>query len=316
MGKRKRRSKEQCDGLLVLNKPSGPTSASCLNDIKHQFKQFKIGHAGTLDPLAEGVLLVMLGQCTKLATYLTNREKTYYGELKLGVATDTYDSQGQIVDKRSVTVSKKEIRNDIISWKDLTEQDVPAYSAAKHKGKPLYSLARAGVDVPQKIKGITVFDSKPLDIADTTASFRVRCSAGTYIRSLVHSLGMRLGCGAILTRLVREESSPFRLKDAVKLQDVLDDPQGFPARVIPMADALPHWPRPRLTEPLAKLVMNGTWLPATGQEGSLLSGSIGDRALFESPEGKALALVEVKEKDGKPAWSILRGLWDVPDSGL
>ncbi|MBU1247529.1 MAG: tRNA pseudouridine(55) synthase, partial [Proteobacteria bacterium] len=137
---------------------------------------------------------------------------------------------------------------------------------------------------------------------------------GTYIRSLVHSLGMRLGCGAILTRLVREESSPFRLEDAVRLEDVLNDPEGFARRVIPMADALPHWPRHRLTEPLAALVRNGAWLPAAVQ-GELLAGSIGECALFEGPDGTPVALVEVKEKDGKPAWSILRGLWDTPVGG-
>jgi tRNA pseudouridine55 synthase len=315
MGRKRKRSKEQLDGLLVLRKPKGPTSADCLADIKHQLKQFKIGHAGTLDPMAEGVLLVLLGQGTKLATYLTGRTKTYYGELKLGERTDTYDAEGEVLERRPVECTPDELRDAIFSWKDLTEQDVPAYSAAKHKGKPLYSLARAGEDVPLKVKDITVFESEPLDVAETTASFRVRCSAGTYIRSLVHSLGMRLGCGAVLTKLVREESSPFRIEDSVGLDDVLADPQGFPARVIPMADALPHWPRIRLTEPLAELVRNGAWLPTGGESGSVLAGSVGRRALFEDRDGKALALVEVAERDGKPAWSILRGLWESPSGG-
>lgn len=312
MGRKRKRSAQQRDGLLVLHKPKGPTSAGCLADIKHQLGQFKIGHAGTLDPMAEGVLLVLLGHGTKLATYLTGRDKTYYGELKLGVSTDTYDAEGAVVEEKPVNVSENEVRDGILSWKDLTEQDVPAYSAAKHNGKPLYSLARAGEDVPLKRKAITVFESEPLDIAEDTASFRVRCSAGTYIRSLVHSLGTRLGCGAVLTRLVREESSPFRLENAAKLDDVLSNPEGFAQRVIPMADALPHWPRLRLNQVLAELVMNGAWLPATGSGDIDLTGSTGDRALFEGPEGKALALVEVKEQGGKPAWSILRGLWDSP----
>ncbi|WFS63781.1 tRNA pseudouridine(55) synthase TruB [Pseudodesulfovibrio thermohalotolerans] len=311
MGRRsKKRSPFQLDGLLILNKPSGPTSTDCLNDIKHRLKQFKIGHGGTLDPMAEGVLLVLLGQATKLAPYLSGGTKTYSGTFRLGITTDTLDIQGEILKESPVEATSADVEREILYWKELTEQEVPAYSAAKHEGKPLYALAREGLETPVKMKPIVISHVEALDVNPPEAAFRVSCSAGTYIRSLVHSLGTRMGCGAALTSLVREASEPFRLDQAFDLEDVLEHPELFPERVIPLADTLPHWPRYRLTEPLAGLVMNGSWLPVTDQPGTMLAGVLGDRAMLLGPDGSPLALVEAKLQDDKPRWAILRGLWN------
>ncbi|BCS86798.1 tRNA pseudouridine(55) synthase TruB [Pseudodesulfovibrio sediminis] len=311
MGRRKKkRSPEQRDGLLILNKPSGPTSAACLNDIKHQLKQFKIGHGGTLDPMAEGVLLVLLGHGTKLAPYLSGGTKTYRGTFRLGITTDTLDIQGEVVKESDVSASAEDVKRAILYWKELTEQEVPAYSAAKHEGKPLYALAREGKETPVKIKPIVISHVEVLDVQMPEAAFRVSCSAGTYIRSLVHSLGTRIGCGATLTSLVRESSEPFGLDQALDLMDVLENPESFPERVIPLADTLPHWPRFTLTEPLSGLVKNGAWLPVVDQPGELLAGELGDQAMLLDPEGTPLALVEAKLQNGTPKWAILRGLWN------
>jgi tRNA pseudouridine55 synthase len=311
MGRRRnKRSAEQLDGLLILNKPSGPTSAACLNDIKHRLKQYKIGHGGTLDPMAQGVLLVLLGHATKLAPYLTGGTKTYSGTFRLGITTDTLDIQGEVVKESEVAATPGDVEREILYWKELTEQEVPAYSAAKYKGKPLYALAREGLETPVKTKPIVISHVEALDVNLPEAAFRVSCSAGTYIRSLVHSLGTRMGCGAALTSLVREASEPFRLEQAFDLEDVLENPELFPERVIPLKDTLPHWPRFRLTEPLAGLVMNGSWLPVADQPGTLLAGEIGDQAMLLGPDDAPLALVEAKLQDGKPRWAILRGLWN------
>jgi tRNA pseudouridine55 synthase len=307
--RKKKRSAEQRDGVLVLNKPSGPTSAACLNDIKHQLKQYKIGHAGTLDPLATGVLLVMLGHATKLAPYLTDGVKTYTGTFRLGMTTDTFDIQGEVVKSCEVSASREDVERDILYWKELTEQDVPAYSAAKHEGKPLYALARAGEEVPVKTKPIVISHVEVLDVNMPEASFRVSCSAGTYIRSLVHSLGTRMECGAVLTSLNRERSEPFGLDQAHDLADVLNHPESFPDRVIPLADTLPHWPRFRLTDTLTGLVKNGARLPVNDEPGEPLAGTPGDRAMLLDPDGTPLALVEAMVEDNKPKWAILRGLW-------
>lgn len=308
MGRKPKRSKEQLDGVLVLYKPSGPTSTDCLNAIKRTFRQFKIGHAGTLDPLAEGVLPVLLGKATKTASHITGEDKTYSGTFRLGMTTDTYDIQGKILSESPISADENTVRNEISYWKELTEQEVPAYSAAKHKGKALYELARAGEEIPVKTKPITIIESEPLEVCLPDADFRVRCSAGTYIRSLVHSLGTRLECGAVLTRLLRESSGPFGLEQSHHLEDLLDgDLESFAKCVIPMHESLPHWPTYTLSEALTGLVKNGTRLPVSA-EGEL-AGKEGDRALFLSPEGDALALVQAVEQNGKLLWGILRGLW-------
>ncbi|MEF2230003.1 MAG: tRNA pseudouridine(55) synthase TruB [Pseudodesulfovibrio sp.] len=310
MGRKKKRSAEQLDGVLVLDKPSGPTSAACLNDIKRELRQSKIGHAGTLDPMARGVLLVMLGQATKLAQYLTDNVKTYTGTFRLGITTDTLDIEGKILAEAEVPHSPGDVEREILHWKELTEQEVPAYSAAKHEGKPLYALARAGEAVPAKTKPIVISHVEVLDVDMPNASFRVSCSAGTYIRSLVHSLGKRMGCGATLTSLNRERSEPFGLDKAHGLADVLKEPGSLADKVIPLRDTLPHWPRFALTDALTGLVKNGAWLPVNDEPGTLLAGDLGDRAMLLDAAGEPLALVETRVQDGKPKWAILRGLWE------
>jgi tRNA pseudouridine55 synthase len=310
MGRRRKRSEAQLDGLLVLNKPSGPTSAGCLNSIKHTLGQGKIGHAGTLDPLAQGVLLVLLGQGTKVASYLTSGAKVYSGKMRLGVTTDTFDMEGTVVEEKPIdNISQEDVRAAILGWKDLTEQEVPAYSAAKHEGKPLYELARKGEAVPVKEKRIEVYEVEPLEIELPYARFRVRCLAGTYIRSLVHSLGIRLGCGAALAQLTREACEPYGLDAAFSLDEVLGEPERFAERVIPLAKALPHWRTIVLSPTLAALVKNGAWLPVGGPSGEELAGQPGEHVMLVEESGEPVALAEATPKDGALRWMILRGLW-------
>ena len=310
MGRRRKRSESQLDGLLVLYKPSGPTSAGCLNSIKHGLGQTKIGHAGTLDPLAEGVLLVLLGRGTKLAGHLTSGNKVYSGQMRLGVTTDTFDMEGTVVAEAPLdNISQEDVRKAILSWKDLTEQEVPAYSAAKHEGKPLYELARKGEAVPVKEKRIELFEVEPLDIELPTARFRVRCLAGTYIRSLVHSLGIRLGCGASLSQLTREACEPYGLADAHSLDAVLGEPERFAERVIPLGKMLPHWRTIALSPTLAALVKNGAWLPVGGVSGQELLGFAGEQVMLAEEGGEPVALAQATPKDGMLRWMILRGLW-------
>ncbi|WP_432737755.1 tRNA pseudouridine(55) synthase TruB [Maridesulfovibrio sp. FT414] len=310
MGRKPKISPLQKHGVLVLNKPSGPTSADCLNSIKRELKQYKIGHAGTLDPLAEGVLLVMLGNATKLGPYLTGHDKVYSGSLTIGRTTDTYDIQGTETSTGDISgITEKMVEDEILAWNDLTSQEVPAYSAAKHNGKPLYELARNGEETPIKIKSIEIFDAEPLEVTLPMARFRVGCSAGTYIRSLVHSLGSRLGCGAVMESLRREESRPYRLSEAHDLDDVLADPDGFEARVIPLADALPHWHRFTVTGTMAASIRNGARIPVEDVCTDGLKIFEGERAMFLDHEGTALALMETKQIDGRLHWVILRGLW-------
>jgi tRNA pseudouridine55 synthase len=292
--------------VLVLNKPTGPTSTRCLTAIK-RLGQKKIGHAGTLDPLAAGVLVVLLGEATKIAPYVMEGEKTYLGELLLGQTTDTYDSQGTVTAQAPYDhVSPEELAAAITSWTELTSQEVPPYSAAKHQGRPLYELARKGLAAPVKVKNISVFDARAELVDPPSATFRVRVSAGVYIRSLVHSLGTRLGCGAIMTALTREESRPFALTQAHSLDAILADPQSLPGRIIPLEKALPHWPTVTLGRQAADDVRRGIRVPVAGDCPD------GSNALLVDEARLPLALARAETMDGRLRWAILRGLFGDP----
>jgi len=305
MGRRPRPDPRQQDGLVVLDKPSGITSAGCLERMKRVLGQTRIGHAGTLDPLATGVLLVLLGEGTKLAPCLTGGEKTYSGQLRLGLTTDTYDIEGRVTAEAPVAgIEPERVAEEIRRWTLLTEQVVPPFSAAKHQGRPLYALARAGEEVPAKTKAVEIFSAEVLEMDLPLARFRVRVGSGTYVRSLVHSLGMRIGRGAVLTELRRERSRPYGLEEAHGLEELLADPAGFPARVIPLAQALPHWSRGTLDARQADLVRNGAALAA--DEVSL--DKPGDEAMLLGPGNEPLALARLGADGERKRWVILRGL--------
>lgn len=301
-------------GVLILNKPSGPTSTHCLETIKRKLGQKKIGHAGTLDPLACGVLLVLLGQATKIASYLTQGRKVYQGLLRLGMETDSYDVLGKVVAIRdSSPVTPAMVQEAVTGWLDFREQDVPPYSAAKYKGRPLYALSRSGQEVPTKKKSVVVYLAEVISMDLPLVRFRVECSVGTYVRSLVHSLGIRLQCGAVLEELIRESSHPFTLDQAHDLQSVLGEPENFRKKVIPLTEALPHFPRFSLPEDLVRKVRQGIRLPGDlpGQQGPAAP-QPGTRALFLDSREQPLALVELSEEDGRLQWIVLRGLFSEP----
>ncbi len=300
----------QLDGVLVLNKPSGPSSNQCLNKLKRATGQKKIGHAGTLDPLAQGVLLVLFGQATKLSNYLM-AQKTYRGVLRLGETTDTWDSQGRVLEERPWRdISPDALKSAVLDWKNLQEQEVPPYSAAKHEGQPLYKLSRQGRETPVKIKRIEIFSVELISMDMPHATFRVTCSSGTYIRSLAHSLGMRLGCGAVLTELTREYSHPFTLDEAVTLEEAAQSPERLAQLLAPLDKALPHWPRVLLGEAEEAAVHNG--MPLAVAESNAADGPFieGRQALLLSVAGAPLALAECRLKDQRLVWTVLRGLWN------
>ena len=297
----------QQHGLLILNKPQGPTSYGCLDQIKRHLGQRKIGHAGTLDPMASGVLVVLLGQATKLASYISGGDKIYRGHLRIGLATDTYDIEGAVEHQFPWEhITPEDVGKTVAEWRDLLEQEVPAYSAAKHKGKPLYELKRTGQEVPVKTKPVEIFDAQVLDIALPDVQFRVSCSQGTYVRSLAHSLGKRLGCGATLTALVREFSHPFALEQAYSLEEVLGEPDTLAEKILPLDKCLPHWPSLPLDGSQAREVQNGTRLLVRDVTADFAVHP-GDRAQFVDATGRLLALVEAKWEGPVLVWTILRG---------
>ncbi|MDO5535974.1 MAG: tRNA pseudouridine(55) synthase TruB [Desulfovibrionaceae bacterium] len=298
----------QQHGVLVLNKPSGPTSNRCLTAIK-RLGQKKIGHAGTLDPMASGVLLLLLGQATKLSGFLLEGGmKVYEARVRLGLETATWDMEGETVQERPWEhVTDEQVTEVINSWKGDLEQIVPPYSAAKSNGTPLYRLAREGREVPVKIKTVHIFHAEVLSMDLPMITFRVKCSSGTYIRSLAHSLGMRLMCGAVLTSLVREYSHPFALSQAVSLDEVLASPQVLPQHVRPIEEALPGWPVVALDGAAARNVRNG--MPQACPPDCLQEVQAnGGQALLRDETG-LIALARLAQDRGRPVLTVARGLW-------
>ena len=305
---------EQQHGILVLNKPKGLSSAQCLSRIK-RLGQKKIGHAGTLDPMATGVLIVMLGHATKLSNYLLEGGvKTYGGTLRLGVTTDTWDAEGSIVSETPLSAEdlapgsalEQAARKDIEAWLEVKEQPVPPYSAAKHQGQPLYKLARAGMEVPQKVKQIEVSYAAVQWVDMPDVRFRVTCSSGSYIRSLAHSLGIRLGCGAMLTELTREYSHPFGLDVAHTLDEILAEPEKLAEWVLPISAALPAWKQITANPKQEADLKNGIAVPHLPDFGDFQPG---ERALIVARDGSPLALTEARMDRDRPVWAVLRGLF-------
>ncbi|WMW64857.1 tRNA pseudouridine(55) synthase TruB [Nitratidesulfovibrio liaohensis] len=300
----------QQHGLLVLNKPRGPTSAQCIARVK-RLGQKKIGHAGTLDPMARGVLLVLLGHATKISGHLmADGEKVYLGTLRLGTTTDTWDAEGSVTATAPYDhVTPDDIRREVENWLGSTEQEVPPYSAAKHQGQPLYKLSRAGRETPVKTKTVEISRAQVVSCDLPSATFRVTCSSGTYIRSLAHSLGMRLGCGAMLTELTREYSHPFGIDEAHELDAVLAEPERLPERVIPVTRALPHWPKLRISAAQEAGVRNGMIVPYLPEAMAELPFAEGLKAIMLAPDDTPVALAETRIVNAQPVWTVLRGLW-------
>ena len=300
----------QQHGILLLNKPKGPSSGGCIAKVK-RLGQKKIGHAGTLDPMAQGLLVVLLGQGTKLSNYLmTGGEKVYSGTIKLGETTDTWDAEGHVTATAAWEhITEEDVRAEVAHWLDVTEQEVPAFSAAKHKGKSLYKLAREGKETPVKIKTVKISEAATLSVELPFLRFRVRCSTGTYIRSLAHSLGIRLGCGAVLTELIREYSHPFSLDNACEPDELTENPELLASKVISLEQALPQWPKIVLSDEDAALIRNGNPVPYNPEQIAQMPFSLGINAMLLDKDRTPLALAETNIVHRQPVWSVLRGLW-------
>lgn len=217
------------NGIVVVDKPPFLTSHDVVDFIRRKFSIKKAGHAGTLDPLATGVLVILLGSFTKKSAEFTNSDKEYEGTLILGIETDSGDSQGKITAQKEINnIGIDEIKNTIFAFKGESEQTPPMVSSLKYKGKPLYKLARQGIKVERTPRKIFI---KWLEISRINLPqihFRLRCSKGTYIRQLAVDIGKKLGCGAHLSKLRRIRSGNFSVDNALtweKLQriDKLDD---------------------------------------------------------------------------------------------
>ncbi len=224
------------DGLLLVDKPSGLTSHDVVDRIRRTFKLEKVGHAGTLDPQATGLLVIMVGRGTKLADILLAGDKIYDGTLRLGVATDTQDAEGVTLresDYRQVT--REQLLEQMQKWSGDVMQTPPMVSAVKLHGVPLYKLARKGQTVERRPKLIHIYEFALVDFTPPRALFHLRCSKGVYVRTLCADIGDALGCGAHLEQLRRMQSGNFRVDQAVPLAEALRlSREQFAERLIPL----------------------------------------------------------------------------------
>ena len=211
------------DGAILIDKPAGPTSHDVVDAVRSQFRLKKVGHCGTLDPNATGLLVIVLGRGTKLSEKLMSSDKVYEGTMKFGETTDSYDAGGELVTSLPVPPTTLEELNGLAAGfvGDLM-QTPPMVSAIKKDGVPLYKLARKGVEIERPARLIHVYSFRFSDYQEPVGRFRVACTKGTYVRSLAHDLGQKLGCGAHLATLRRISSGKFNVGDSMEFEKVLE----------------------------------------------------------------------------------------------
>ena len=223
------------DGAILIDKPAGPTSHDVVDAIRSQFRIKKVGHCGTLDPNATGLLIIVLGRGTKLSEKLMSDDKVYEGSIKFGETTDSYDAAGELTGSLPVPpLTLAELNEAASPFVGDIMQMPPMVSAIKKDGVPLYKLARKGIEVEREARLIHIYNFRFLDYQEPTGWFRVACTKGTYVRSLAHDLGQKLGCGAHLSTLRRTVSGKFDVADAIEFEKALSlSTKELEQRVIP-----------------------------------------------------------------------------------
>lgn len=296
------------NGILNINKPEGWTSQDVVAKLRGRLHIRRVGHTGTLDPMATGVLPVCFGKATRIIEYYDDDFKTYEAEMKLGMVTDTLDITGTVLETKPVDVSEEDVIQAIDSFRGWITQIPPKYSALKVNGKPLYKYAREGVEVEIKSRKIYVADIQAMEVnlGENRILFRVTCSKGTYIRTICDDIGKKLGCGGTMTALQRIQSGCFRVEDARTLPEILKmTDEELERCVVPMDETLVHLGRIELKSmESVPFYYNGREIdtgyvnvlaspavPEALQEGSRL----GDKYRVYDPEGKFLGISSLRE---------------------
>lgn len=275
------------DGIILVDKEKGVTSRDVVNKVIKILNTKKVGHTGTLDPIATGVLVICVGRATKLVNYLTAKDKEYIATIRLGVLTDTLDITGNIIKEENVNLAKEEIEQAIKNMKKTYMQQVPIYSAVKINGKKLYEYARKNIDVTLPKKKVTVYDIKLIsDIKSINnhLDFTIKCkvSKGTYIRSLINDLAYSLNTIGIMTDLRRIKQGEFGIEDCISISNNLD------ASLIPVANILKNMDKIVVDDTLKKDILNG----------KIIDNKYGkDKVLFVDKDNKVLAIYQKYDKD-------------------
>ena len=298
------------DGLLIVDKPVGPTSHDVVARVRRAVGEKRIGHTGTLDPIASGVLALVLGRATRLARFLSTDNKTYEAEIRLGVATDTYDAQGTEVAPMyaGALPSPALIEEVLASFRGTFIQQPPPYSAKKIGGKRSYTLVRDAARRPGSVRlqsdppravpvSVTAHVIEIVGVRDDKVTLRIECTAGFYVRSLAHDLGVQLGTGAHLTALRRTRAGDLTLADATSLENIERNPETTAASVVPLASMLPRFAAAILTEKGERQVAHGRDVgPGDVQE--LRPATCSGRVRLIDRQGRLLGIAEPDAASG------------------
>ena len=283
-------------GIICLDKPCDMTSFTAVKKASRILGVKKAGHTGTLDPMATGVLVIMLGHCTRFIELLPEHKKSYTARVKLGLTTDTLDITGEVLSETPVNVTEEQLLKVAEQFKGEILQTPPMYSAIKKDGERLYDLARKGIEIERESRKITIEKLEIYDFNGTEFSMDVTCSAGTYIRSLCDDIGKALGCGAVMTELRRTEANGFSIENAVTLQELekLVSENNLTNVITSVENALMSYPEITVTEPQARRFHNGGELGYERLRGDY---SVGIYRVY-SPERKLLGLGEILTEKG------------------
>ena len=276
-------------GILCVDKPLGITSHDVVGRVRRVAGLRRVGHAGTLDPLATGVLLLALGRATRLIEYLVGHDKVYETTVRLGQTTATYDAEGDVLEERPFThLTLPKIEAALEPFRGDILQQPPIYSAIKKDGQPLYKLARQGkTDVERPYRPVTIHELTLLNWEPPYLLLRIHCSSGTYIRSLGHDLGETLGCGGHLSELRRLSVGDFGIETAVPLDDLTQD--NIADYLLPPDTAVRHLPRLDLPETAAADILQGKPIPQTGE-------SLAELLRAYGPDGEFLGVVAAEDE--------------------
>ncbi len=251
------------DGVINLLKPPGMTSHDCVDAVRRILRTRRVGHTGTLDPGAAGVLVLCVGASTRLSEFLMEADKSYRVELVLGVSTQTGDAYGQVLERREPERDCRRIEEVLQGFVGTIQQVPPMVSAVHHEGRRLYELARKGVEVPRTPREVTVYELRVLHCSPPRVLFDITCSKGTYVRQLCHDVGERLGCGAHAGFMVRTRVGAYTLEDSVTLEELREEAAAgrLDRLVSPGAEALPGLPSVEVTGRLRAAIVHGQAVP-------------------------------------------------------
>ncbi len=246
------------NGILIIDKSTGWTSQDVASKLRGLYGERRIGHGGTLDPMATGVLPIFIGRATRAVEFFEAADKEYIADLRLGLTTDTQDMTGTVMEQKPVCVAQAQVETAVASLIGPMEQIPPMYSAIKIHGRKLYELARAGKQVERPARSIVIHDAALLGGKDSLWRFRVVCSKGTYVRTLCQELGERLGCGGCMEALQRTRAGRYTLEDAHTMQEIMElSIEERRSLLLPMDSLFSHYPAVHLSENQSRCIRNG-----------------------------------------------------------